>query len=539
MFKKTKKQIQLGIFSSANSLLSGRAENIFQTKDAWHNVFRDQVTLRIDETIFQSLFAEKMGAPNASVRIMISMMILKEANGWSDEQLFEECRFNLLVRSALGLINTDEAIPTESTYYLFRKRVHDYEKLNGENLFEKIFSSITHSQAVDFKVSGKSIRMDSKLIGSNIAWLSRYEIIHETIRLFCRSKKITANHPDLIDFKDELGSVIDEKGSHVVYRITGQEVKVKMQKLGFFTDKLIQLFCNDNSEIFKTLSRVFMEQYTLDDNKIPLLRDKEQITSHTVQSPHDTDSHYRNKNGDEVKGYSINVTESCDKGSLNLIGSVDVRVVSTQDIDFLKPAIDKVQTVFTESIEKVHTDGAYHSPVNQLFCKEKNIDLIVNAIQGMEGRFDLSLNENNKLVVLDRQTGQNMPTRRNKKDSKWAITTGKNKYRYFAEDEIISAQLRKKVSQRPKEERDVRCNVEATIFQLGYHYPNDKSKYRGLIKHTIFAFMRCLWINFRRIKKFLNNLTKNASIYKNYTSISTVNHYITIIQFKFYLLDLW
>jgi hypothetical protein len=186
MFKKTKKQIQLGIFSSANSLLTGRAENIFQTKDAWHNIFRDQVTLRIDETLFKPLFSESIGAPNASVRIMLSMMILKEANGWSDEQLYEQCRFNLLVRSALGLINTDDPVPAESTYYLFRKRVLEYEKLNGENLFDKIFSSITQGQAADFKVSGKSIRMDSKLMGSNIAWLSRYEIIHETIRLFCK-----------------------------------------------------------------------------------------------------------------------------------------------------------------------------------------------------------------------------------------------------------------------------------------------------------------------------------------------------------------
>ena len=31
------------------------------------------------------------------------------------------------------------------------------------------------------RISGKAVRMDSKLISSNIAWFSRYEIIHETL----------------------------------------------------------------------------------------------------------------------------------------------------------------------------------------------------------------------------------------------------------------------------------------------------------------------------------------------------------------------
>ncbi|MBK6482121.1 MAG: transposase [Chitinophagaceae bacterium] len=123
------------------------------------------------------------------------MMVLKEANGWSDEQLFENCRFNLLVRSALGLMNMDDAVPVESTYYLFRKRIVEYEKSEKINLFEKTFASVTKGQATDFEVSGKSIRMDSKLLGSNIAWLSRYELIHETLRLVCQDiKEILANH---------------------------------------------------------------------------------------------------------------------------------------------------------------------------------------------------------------------------------------------------------------------------------------------------------------------------------------------------------
>jgi hypothetical protein len=125
--------------------------------------------MRIDETLFKKLFSEKMGAPNAPVRILISMTVLKEAYGWSDAQLFEHCRYHVLVRSALGLLNMDDAIPTESTYYLLRKQIVDYEKTTDINIIEEAFASITKGQAKDFEVSGKSIRMDSKLLSSNIA----------------------------------------------------------------------------------------------------------------------------------------------------------------------------------------------------------------------------------------------------------------------------------------------------------------------------------------------------------------------------------
>ena len=126
MFRKTAKEQQLGIFSANDNLLSGKSKDYYEQADAWHNIFRKEVTMRVDETLFSKLFSNKMGAPNAPVRILISMMILKEAYGWSDAQLFEHCRYHVLVRSALGLLNMDDAIPTESTYYLFRKRMVDY-----------------------------------------------------------------------------------------------------------------------------------------------------------------------------------------------------------------------------------------------------------------------------------------------------------------------------------------------------------------------------------------------------------------------------
>ncbi len=60
----------------------------------------------------------------------------------------------------------------------------EYEERTGIDLFDKCFMGITRKQALEYRISGKAVRMDSKLISSNIAWYSRYEIIHETL---CKS----------------------------------------------------------------------------------------------------------------------------------------------------------------------------------------------------------------------------------------------------------------------------------------------------------------------------------------------------------------
>lgn len=90
------------------------------------------------------------------------------------------------------------------------------------------------------------------------------------------------------------------------------------------------------------LLRVFNEQYRVDEKEIVVARKKEEMSTKSVQSPHDTDCHYRNKGDQKMKGYSINVTESCDDDKqLNLIGHVDVRKSSSSDVEFLQDDIFK------------------------------------------------------------------------------------------------------------------------------------------------------------------------------------------------------
>jgi len=517
MFKKSSESSPLNIFTSPKSLFSGNSLKMYEDQQAWHNQFRRQVTMRIDENIFRPLYCQDNGTPNAPVRILVAMMVLKEAEGLSDQKIFENCRFNMLVRSAIGLHNADDPLPTESTYYLLRKRIQEYAKEENENLFETAFAQITKGQCAEFEVSGKRIRMDSKLLGSNIAWLSRYELIHETLRLFY----IQVEQVGQLDkaTEDRLDKLLQLEGNKVVYTCSSEEVKSRLQELGGLIYKILPLFSSSTSVYYQTLQRVFNEQYRVDEKKVVVAREKEEISAKSVQSPHDTDCHYRNKDDQKVKGFSINITESCDDGKpLNLIGHVDVRKASTSDVDFLQDGIEKAQEVFSDKIEAAHTDGAYHSPGNQEFCKNNDIDLYLHAIQGAKGRYQFNWSENGVLTVFDTIANEIIDSKKIdcKNDiTKWRIKTEKA-YRYFTQKDIDGYMLRKQIEDTPIETLQFRNNVEATIFQLGYHYPNAKSRYRGEIKHQMWANIRCLWVNFVRILKYIKQLCQRTAFFAKF-----------------------
>lgn len=536
MFKKSVENQQLDMFSSPGEHLRGSKMNYYLKNDSWHNLFRNQVVMRIDESIFSVLFCDDNGAPNVSIRVLIGMMILKEAHGWSDQQLFESSNFNILTRSALGLMSLTDAIPAESTYYLFRHKMVKYNKLNDTDLLKACFEQITHMQILEFDVSGKQVRMDSKLMGSNIAWLSRYELIHETLRMFIKEREEYIYKKSLS--KDEFAlikSIQAEKGNKVVYRSTKSEVESKIVTLGKLMYRFVVLFKGNQYGEYKTLKALFHEQFSVGKDKVVLPLEKEKISAKSIQSPHDTDADYRNKDGNQVKGYSINLTETCDKPSdsdkpvLNLITDIQVNVVSTQDNTFVKSAITNTQQILPNQIETVYTDGAYNSAENQEFCTENNIDLLMPTIQGTLPRYDISIDENdsNNLIVIDNKTGEQLhakqiSTRKNPELKKWRIITDDGKYRYFDDECVRVADLRKKLKDIPIEDHFIRHNVEASIFQLGFHYPNDKSRYRTLAKQALWAYSRALWINLVRIKNYVTQICQR-SLFLCKAQLNTVN----------------
>ena len=536
MFKKTSANPQYDMFSTPSTQMGKREAKKYDDPAAWHNRFYANVTSQIDETIFAPLFKQgNMGAPNASIRVIIGMSIIKEGFGCSDEDLFDKCQFDLLVRKALSLVSLSDVSPSIDTYYLLRRRICEYENQYGVNLMEKSFEQLTGDQLSTFKISGKSVRMDSKLIGSNIACYSRFEIIHNTFRGFIKGlgdRGMLLLNPRL---RKQVLLFLEEDARKMVYRLNSETLGEKISSLGELIYQVLKRLAETTTG-YDLLHRVFHEQYEVVKGQA-ILRPKEDITARSVQNHNDPDADYRKKGDQKVKGYSVNITETCDdtgqeKDKPNLIVNVQVKPASAADNGYLKDAVTNIrEKVSTDIIEKVYADGAYQSPGNREFADMNSIELITSGLQGRQSKYDLEMKEG-ELVVTHIGTGEIIPAY--KTGDKWRIaTTGKSKYRYFTDEQIATAELRRELAAIPGQEQMKRNNVEATIFQYCFHTRNNKTRYRGLLRHKLFTFARCLWINHVRLGNYLITIGQRAHENGLITSFRYIK---TSIMEKFFIM---
>ena len=505
-FKKSNQKSDPDLFATASFSLPERERRYMDDELSWHNEFYRNVLLNIDEDVLRPLFVEgNMGAPTKELRILISMRILKEGRGCSDEQLYENIRFNLVWRQAVGLFNINDECPSIDSYYKLFRRIAEYEQNHPEhvNLYKKIYQDLTAKQIKKYKIAGRTIRMDSKLIGSNIAWFSRYEIIHETFLKQVSEVEVQRISDQL--YRQEALDFLAEDASKTVYRSDDETLGQRLLDLGIVISHILAM--RGEGEV-SLLHRVFHEQYDVDDDGNITVRDKKLVSATSVQNPNDPDAAYRSKGGKKVKGYSTNITETCDEEDKpSLITDVQVKPANAADNGFLKDAVKETGKVTGGSVDKVIVDGAYQSKENREIASddENGFELVSGGLQGKPSRFDLELQEDGSLEVTDKQTAE-VVTATKVKDGQWKIAVenskGKKSYRYFDHEAIERSQNRRRMEAVPWEERKKRNNVEATIFQYCFLTRNNKTRYRGLFKQTLQALARCAWINMRRLFLF-------------------------------------
>lgn len=508
MFRKTETNPQLDLFTAPSTILPKRAQKKYTDEKAWHNQFFKLVTSRIDEEAFMPLFEEtNMGAPNASIRILVAMSILKEGFGCSDEALFEKCEFDLLARKALGLEMLDDKLPSLDTYYLFGRRLTDYEQRTGVNLMERCFEQVTGEQIKLFRISGNSVRMDSKLIGSNIAQYSRYELIHRTLCKVLRDECVIM----MLNPKLRKGAEVwlGEDSGKTVYRSNKDEMAQRLVKIGLYIYAVLKRL-RDDAPGYDLLHRVFHDQYIVEKGNVEL-RDKHKISSDSLQSPDDPDATYRDKGGEKVSGYVTNITETVEEDKPSIITSVQTEPVTFADCHFLQDAVANTERVTGHLVENVYADGAYQSPENREFARlHMGMELLTGKLQGgCRYLLDREPGTDN-LKVTDTETGEVFDAvyvGENKREGKhWRVNLSHVKpthpWRYFNEEEVRQSELRRKIESLPPKEQHKRNNIEAAMFQYSFHTRNGKTRYRGLFRHRLQAFHRCMWMNLRRLVLF-------------------------------------
>lgn len=527
MFKKASKYPQTDLLSSVEQHLDGRRRKALHDPDGWQNSFYREIFVQIDESVFKPIYHDRMGAPNAPVNQLVAMMILKDGMGLSDEQLFEACRFHLLYRQALGCVNLSDSIPTESTYYKFRSDVEAYQRAHDIDLFGQVFQKITSDQVIRFSLSGKQIRMDSKLIGSNIAFYSRFQLVHATMMLFYSdlSEQAITEMPD--ELARQMQQMTDEDAESMVHHSSSEQIKNTFADLGRRIQQLLDCYSTAHSRHHERLKRVFNEQFTVgsdsesgDNGGDIISRPATDIPADSVQSPHDPECSYRRKAGKQTKGYSLNVTETIEDDQLNLITDIQLEPAHWGDADFVDPSIAQTEKLTGDQVDTCYADGAYNRSIeHEADDQTAHVEMVLSGIQGSPSRFELD-ETSDGVEVTDTQTGQvyqGIPVRRRDPDAApgWRITLKDGTYRSFGQREIRASSQRRKLAGQAHQKRiRRRNNVEASIYHLAHRLKQSKTVYRGLSRTKIWAWGRALWVNMRRIQRNQQEHTPAAVIHR-------------------------
>lgn len=523
MFRRSNNTYQGDLFKGISSQLSNKKQKLYDSTNSWHNVFCDEVVSKINELPYSTLYCKDNGRPNAPVRILIGMMILKEGNGWSDEQLFTECRFNLLVMRALGLQNIDDDIPSESTYYEFKKLLGSYHEAHDHDLLKDTFHSITKQQVISHGVSGEKIRLDSKLINSNIAKSNRLHMIVEAVRIYIREMNLD-NLQDVLDVDsyELLKNLQQKSASNITYPLNPLEKKEMLVKMG----GIIRILLNISMGTGSLMERIYKDQYeeieeeeenngddNLEKEKVVVPKKPKEIGSSSVQSVHDPEAAYRTKgegaSKQTVSGYHSNITESCaPKDELNLILDISVVAANVCENEFLIETVDECQELIkeahqgSEEIEEVITDGGYDSIENRSeMLKEERPIWSIAKMKGGRRIYQMVYNETGELEVYDCKSGEQCKVHFSERAQKYVIQLGGGNKRYMSKEGVTNYIKRQEVeAQVNKESYNLRASVESTIHQVFHRLKkNNKIVYRGLIKCQWYVLSRAFWVNMVRI----------------------------------------
>ena len=264
-------------------------------ENSWAATFYREVFCQIPETLFAPLYsADAASRPNTPVNVLMGAEILKSGFGWSDQELLEHIRFNLQVRHALGLNDLRAEVFTARTLYNFRRRVREYAAETGTNLYGQVFEHVTDEQLAELPVDTGWQRMDSTQVLSNLANWSRLDLLIAVVQ------QVHAALPKELQaqWAEEAAPYLEGRPRQVSYRLKSSETQTHLHRLGellvAWETALTQ--AAPGSEALALAQRVLREQYEQTPEGL-VLRAAQEVSSASLQSPHDPDATYRVKSG--------------------------------------------------------------------------------------------------------------------------------------------------------------------------------------------------------------------------------------------------
>ena len=253
-------------------------------------------------------------------------------------------------------------------------------------MVEKIINSLIQAIELTNLYVGNQVvfRVYSSPIEAFLKETNRLELFYTTLACFVNG--LVKNN---VDFPKSLEHYTDKR-EHNQWFYRKREKPMKEFYWSIILEDVLTVLSMEEETRQKSpycdiLLRLIDEQTCFDEDGQLVLR--KDVSSSSIQSPHDPEATYRFKNGEGHVGYTINFVEMVFKDEEGKIIArhlvyyqVEQNIYS--DSQFLRDFFENYPE--QESPRKLVGDGAYFSEENQKLAQEKNFILIPTELTGQK-----------------------------------------------------------------------------------------------------------------------------------------------------------
>ena len=331
----------------------------------------------IEITDFEEMYQEG-GRPPISPRILILVLIMQYIERLSDRAAAANLRYRLDWKIAFGL-ELDFAGIHPTTLVYFRERLLASNR--ASYAFDKVLG---HLSTVGLVKKNAKQRIDSTHVIGLVRELSRIELLHETLRVFCQeiepyksqlTSSVLVDHLEYYSDKISIRGISDVQKERFV-KDAGQA----MQGFIVWSESTSEFPVKD-LESYKTLVTVFKQNFVNEegdppDSTNPIKLKNIATGKDHVSSPHEPEARYANKGKKAWIGYKAQVAETTSDSpeDINFITYIDVSPATEYDGDTVQDFIsDQESRDILPSV--VYGDTHYNSSENIIVATTKGVEL--------------------------------------------------------------------------------------------------------------------------------------------------------------------
>jgi len=380
MFKQGKKDVQKSFFDQDQQFPTYVMEML---KKSWAEDFFRLVFSQINEKRFSVLYSTVASRPNTAVNLLVSLLILKQHNHLSDEEVIGSLYFDYRFQYALGIESeTTRERPCINTLSNFRRRLVEHELETEEDLLQQEMEELAEKMAEFFSLNKDMARMDSTMISSSCKKMTRMELVYTVIRNMVRELSAF----DDIDLPEPFPSYL-EKGhkNQTIYQTRSNEEGSKLDEL-LNQAVALRRFVDDigksqTSDSYHHLSRLLQEQTVETEEGAVIPMEGKQIAPSSLQNPSDPQATYRKKGGKNHIGSVLNLLEIRDlEQEFSLIMHASLKANSHSDAQFGEDFVN--EHPLADEVKTLSVDGAYYSQETVKTAKVKEIDVNFSQMTG-------------------------------------------------------------------------------------------------------------------------------------------------------------